>query len=366
MVWSITENPTTAKYNGITDDGKSAGEFTSELSGLAPGTTYYIRAYAVAGQETLYGEQLEFTTKSEFATVATGEVTGITRTSALIDGKVEDESGYEILSRGVVWGMKPSPTVVRNEGITVEDGSTSGFTSVLTDLEPGAVYYARAYARNIRGADYGEEVKFRTGFRCGDNFYFTYRGELVVYGSVEGQNGTCWFDRNLGASRVATSYDDDEAFGDRFQWGRGDDGHQLRWSQSTTNLSSTKRPGHDRFIHVYEEPWDWLYYPDDELWQGDGGFNDPCPAGWRLPTEQEMENELLGWDSNNEHVPFSSSLKLVESRSRPIRGGRHGGEYWTSSTSGIFAKKLFIHEGGGHIINSHRYRGLSVRCIRDE
>ena len=63
---------------------------------------------------------------------------------------------------------------------------------------------------------------------CGDLVEFIYKGEEVVYGSVIGQNNTCWLDRNLGALQVCTSSTDEKCYGDLFQWGRGDDGHQDR------------------------------------------------------------------------------------------------------------------------------------------
>jgi hypothetical protein len=45
--------------------------------------------------------------------------------------------------------------------------------------------------------------------------------------------GQIWMDRNLGASRVATSSTDSEAYGDLYQWGRGTDGHEKRDSGTT-------------------------------------------------------------------------------------------------------------------------------------
>ncbi|MFT7002526.1 MAG: hypothetical protein ACJAVW_003569 [Spirosomataceae bacterium] len=42
--------------------------------------------------------------------------------------------------------------------------------------------------------------------------------------------GKIWMDRNLGATRVATSSTDAYAYGDLYQWGRATDGHTLRTS----------------------------------------------------------------------------------------------------------------------------------------
>jgi hypothetical protein len=39
------------------------------------------------------------------------------------------------------------------------------------------------------------------------------------------KTGRVWLDRNLGATQVATSFDDSAAYGDLYQWGRAKDGH---------------------------------------------------------------------------------------------------------------------------------------------
>lgn len=62
VVWSLGANPTTASNLGITHDGTGTGAFSSALSGLAPGTTYHIRAYATNSIGTSYGADLTFTT----------------------------------------------------------------------------------------------------------------------------------------------------------------------------------------------------------------------------------------------------------------------------------------------------------------
>jgi hypothetical protein len=70
--------------------------------------------------------------------------------------------------------------------------------------------------------------------------------------------GKTWMDRNLGASRAATSSTDAEAYGDLYQWGRAADGHQKRTSGTTSTLSNSDTPGHGNFILAPKiSPWDW-------------------------------------------------------------------------------------------------------------
>lgn len=60
LCYSETPNPTIDSY--ITSDLVGTGSFTSTMSGLEPGTKYYVRAYATTDSEIFYGEQKEFTT----------------------------------------------------------------------------------------------------------------------------------------------------------------------------------------------------------------------------------------------------------------------------------------------------------------
>ena len=64
VVWDTTENPTTENNLGMTNNGFGLGEFTSNLNGLEPVTTYYVRSYAGNATGTAYGPQLIFTTPS--------------------------------------------------------------------------------------------------------------------------------------------------------------------------------------------------------------------------------------------------------------------------------------------------------------
>lgn len=60
VCWNTTGAPTTA--DDYTTDGTGLGTFTSSLTGLIPGTTYHVRAYATNSVGTGYGEELIFTT----------------------------------------------------------------------------------------------------------------------------------------------------------------------------------------------------------------------------------------------------------------------------------------------------------------
>jgi len=217
-----------------------------------------------------------------------------------------------------------------------------------------------------------------TDWFCGDPIVFSYKGELVTYGTVESL-GRCWLDRNLGASRRAKGYDDEQAYGDLFQWGRLDDGHQDRNSVATTTLSSSNNPGHSEFIYGMDDPYDWRDPQNDNLWQGVSGINNPCPNGWRLPTRTEWKTEQASWDGGyldgNDYDKFGaywSPLKLTTAGKRfyhtsevtSTPEARARGHYW-SSTINTDGEIYYMQYRGDTIWPSARAFGLPVRCIKD-
>ena len=62
VCWSTSPNPTISGNH--TTNGTGTGSFTSSLTGLTAGTTYYVRAYATNAAGTAYGSQKTFTTTS--------------------------------------------------------------------------------------------------------------------------------------------------------------------------------------------------------------------------------------------------------------------------------------------------------------
>ncbi|MBN2233559.1 MAG: BACON domain-containing protein, partial [Opitutales bacterium] len=60
FVWSTSTNPTIALPTRTSQGVPSLGSFTGSITGLTPGSTYYIRAYATNSVDTSYGEERTF------------------------------------------------------------------------------------------------------------------------------------------------------------------------------------------------------------------------------------------------------------------------------------------------------------------
>jgi uncharacterized protein (TIGR02145 family) len=76
VCWSTAPNPTTA--NNTTSDGSGLGSYTSTLTGLVAGATYYVRAYAINSAGTAYGNQVQFTAAGGGGGIVSNPGAGVT------------------------------------------------------------------------------------------------------------------------------------------------------------------------------------------------------------------------------------------------------------------------------------------------
>jgi hypothetical protein len=187
---------------------------------------------------------------------------------------------------------------------------------------------------------------------------------------VTSPTGRIWMDRNLGAAQVATSSTDANSYGDLYQWGRRTDGHQCRISPTTAILSAIDQPAHGNFITTNGGDFDWRSPQNDNLWQGLNGVNNPCPSGYRLPTETELVAEQGSWGTNNAPGAFSSPLRLPMPGIRDASDGSLDavgifGKYWSSTVSPNYSRSFHLGGNSGYITSNGRAYGYSVRCLKD-
>jgi uncharacterized protein (TIGR02145 family) len=198
---------------------------------------------------------------------------------------------------------------------------------------------------------------------------FCASGPTEIVDVFNPKTGKTWMDRNLGATKAATSSADTNSFGDLYQFGRGNDGHQCRRSPVTSTLSSVDQPNHGEFINAQNNPHDWRIPQKSKLWKGVKATNNPCPIGYRLPTNKEMLAERLSWVSQDAAGALASTLKLPLPGFRSVSGSLNslgtGGVYWTSTTARKKAQRMAIDSSASGYGEIFRAAGLSVRCIKN-
>lgn len=177
-----------------------------------------------------------------------------------------------------------------------------------------------------------------------------------------------WLDRNLGASRVCETSDDKECFGDYYQWGRKNDGHEKKDSSVISKISSTKRPKHDKFIKSLNR---WHYLKDDKLWKYKNSKNNPCPKGFRVPRMFELEDETVKQGVKDIKSAYSNFLKLPAAGYRDNRSaklnelGEHA-DIWTSHGKGQYAWSIYFTSNDANVHSNFHSYGYSLRCIKAE
>jgi hypothetical protein len=383
ICWAIAENPTTA--NSKTTETGTTGSFSSNLTSLLANTLYYVRAYATNTDGTAYGNQISFTTGTIPATlpiVTTTAVSVITFTTATTGGNVTSDGGGAISARGVCYAATVNPTITNNT--VVATGTTGIFSSSVTTLSPGTTYYVRAYATNSAGTGYGNQVTFATtsnGPIGGNAICNGSQPTMVV--PITSSTGKIWMDRNLGASRAATSRDDYQAYGCLYQYGRGNDGHaSIEWNSSTTGTpvngvtmvqSSSDTPPNALFITDDNFPGRWRVPNNLNLWQGVNGINNPCPSGYRIPTRAEMVAEFTAYGINNSTTAYNSIHKFTTPGYRQYYGsgllnvtGETGWVANTGSTDVTQAGYSAFYSTGAVAGGFGSFTsGNSVRCIKN-
>jgi hypothetical protein len=159
ICWSTSENPTIS--NSHTTDGSGNESFTSNMTGLTEGTTYYVRAYAMNNKGTGYGNQISFTTAvAKLPVLTTRTIAEITFTSARSGGDITEDGGAPVTAKGICWNTHEDPTI--NNSLTNDGAGNEGYNSIIPGLAAGTTYYVRAYATNRIGTAYGNQQTFTT------------------------------------------------------------------------------------------------------------------------------------------------------------------------------------------------------------
>ena len=172
LVYSTVSEPTVENATKIVF-GEGDGEKTLAIEGLTDDTAYYVRPYVVNKNGISYGEEVIVLTLSNKAMVATIATSFVTAHRAKVAGEILSLGlkNSPLTEVGICWSTSPLPTV---DDSTVQSTATEvgEFEALqLFCLDPSTTYYARAYATNEYGTNYGEEITFTTREAVGN--YFT-------------------------------------------------------------------------------------------------------------------------------------------------------------------------------------------------
>jgi len=162
FVYSLSSMPTLqTTIAKVTASLTTSNTYSATISGLAIEQTYYVRAYAINIAGTAYSaNEMNFKTAMSLPEVTTQNVTNIDAVTATFNGIIVSMGDPVYTERGFVYGLVHNPTIesdIKKAAFGTEIGA---FSSNLTGLTTGNLYYVRAYATNVRGTAYGTEVSF--------------------------------------------------------------------------------------------------------------------------------------------------------------------------------------------------------------
>lgn len=309
--------------------------------------------FTVTGNRSLVAN---FTAQVTLPIITTAEVISISLTTATGGGNVTASGGATVTERGICWSTSQNPTI--NENYATNGTGTGNYSVNMTGLTANTTYYVRAYAKNIAGTAYGNEVSFTT------------LSDVHEYVDLGLTSGTLWATCNVGA-------DTPENYGDYFAWGETLSKDYYGWnnyqycigSSWLTKYCNNSSYGYNGFTDDLS-----ILLPEDDAATTNWGTD------WRMPTKEEWqelyENTTHIWTTQNGvygrlFTALNGNSLFLPAAGR-LSGSNHEvdfmGFYWSSSldTSGspFGAWSFDFVSNDYYMVGSGRYYGLSVRPVR--
>jgi hypothetical protein len=174
---------------------KGSGSFALVIINLKENTKYYVRSYALNEKGFAYGNEQNFTTLDfKLPTVSTGTISDFSYTSASSTGNIVEDGGAPILESGFCVSENNNPTI--SDSKFKVSSTKSDFTAILNNLKENTTYYVRAYAQNVKGFAYGNQITFKTrlnplntSLKNGLQIFYPFNGNTKDE-SGNGYNGT--------------------------------------------------------------------------------------------------------------------------------------------------------------------------------
>lgn len=281
----------------------------------------------------------------------------ITQTTATSGATAAGVGESPVTSRGVCWNTSGSnyPTIEDNK--TIDGTGTETFTSLMTGLIPGTLYYIRAYAINSDGIAYGTLQEFSTKIADIDG---------NIYNTVS-INDKIWIVENLKTTRY-------------------NDGTTIPLVTDNAAWSTLATPGYCYYNNddityksTYGGLYNWFAVSTGKL----------CPIDWHVPSDAEwtaftdfMAGEIVAggrlkeigtahWLTPNTGATNENGFTALPGGSRDNNGNFNNigqdGNWWSSSENDANSSWYRNMNFNVSSIDRNYYskaNGLSVRCIK--
>ena len=282
--------------------------------------------------------------------------------SAVVSAITLNNGQSAVTTSGIIMGSV-FPLTLSTVGATItNNGNISGgtYSNTFTGLSQTQATYFVAYATTNEGTSYGNPLLIP---------------QQTVFNS---QTGRTWMAYNVGASGIPTSLTDTAGYGFLFQWGRRADGHQIvrpTPSGTTTTIATSTTPSNGGLYiigNAGSEYYNWINARTHTMWQGTtGGTNNPCPTGFRLPTNVEFNSEITSWSTQNADGAFNSTLRLTYCGLRDVFNNGNltfvgtRGYYWTrDNRNDVYYYKAILSTSVDNSREMAAGNGAAVRCIK--
>ena len=365
VCWSTSHNPTI--NNSLTSNGTGTGNFTSNLTGLSPNTTYYVRAYATNGVGTAYGEERTFTTTCNSVTVSItgsttipyGNSTTLTAsgassyvwaadsstigTSARVTVHPTSTTAYTVTGSNIYGCTGTSsvtvtvtytiPTVITNNVIDIVATTASCGGNVTSD--GGSSVTARGVcwstsqnptisnSHTADGSGTGTFTSFLADLFPSTTYYvraYATNSEGTAYGNQV--NFTTSF--LCGTSRI-TDYDNNTyntvQIGDQC-WMKGNlrtthyaNGTSIALGSSTSSTTAYRyNPSDNSNVYTYGYLYNWpaVMHESNSSTSNPSGVQGICPVGWHIPSSAEWTQLINYVGSQDTYTCDNNSYNIAK------------------------------------------------------
>lgn len=380
LVWSKSNNPI-VEQSLRTDEGGGADPFTSIISELTSGTTYYVRAYATNSVGTSYGELRQLRTTGYHVEYLESSNCFIvsesgTYTFNTVRGH-SDESVGNVESAEVLWesyGTDEEPIV----GSLISSVSVQNGSIVFEVSSPYHEGNAVIAAKDASGT-----------ILWSWHIWLTDQPQEQIYYN----NAGTMMDRNLGATSATPG--DVGALGLLYQWGRKDPflgsssinsaveaKSTIEWPHYTSSRTMQYAIEHPTTYLVDTNDWQSDADNSNPRWQKEKTIYDPCPAGWRIPDgdgnsvwqlARGVDPNEISFDISNQGINFSKDLGDYGTIWYPAAGSRmnnsgkiileSSGYYWSANTT--YSTLEFSDYYLNYSSSSCFSKARSVRCFKE-